>query len=150
MKKGAGKLNIRIKINIAIFAVVAVLFAVMPHVLFGIWYPSDVEDSQPQYDKNNFAYVLYDICPCSATDDDCAGYYACGADKANITYNLDTAPEDLLMEAKQASYFESMIMGSRMAPMIMRQYLLCDICYLMAFASAVVGVIYWNHNKVKM
>lgn len=145
MKKAGQKLNIRIKINIAIFGILTVLFAVMPKVMMYVWYP---DNNEPQY-GGSFAYILHDICPCSADEEDCKGYYACGPDKANITYDLDTAPEDLLAEARRDHYFESQIEGNRRSMIVMRQYLLCDICYLMSFVSLVGGVIYWNHNKAR-
>lgn len=147
MKKNIRKLDIRIKINIIIFGLLAVLFAFLPRIMFAMWYPV-IDDNVPQY-EGGFAYVLNDICPCPANDDSCIGYYACGPDKANITYNLDNAPEDLLAQAKRDQYFEGMIEATRQSAIVMRQYLLCDICYLMAFISVVVGVIYWNHNKSK-
>lgn len=140
------KMPARIKINIGIFMLMAVLFALLPNALFRVWLP-DNDDSQPQY-EGGFSYILHDICPCPADDDNYAGYYACGPDKANITYNLDTTPADLLAEARRDQYFEDRIEASRQAPIMMRLYLLCDISYLMAFISLVAGIIYWNHNMV--
>ena len=136
----------RVKINVGIFGLLAIVFAVIPNVLFRTWFPND--GTQPQY-AGQFVYVLHDICPCQADDDECAGYYACGSDKANITYNLDTAPEDLLAEAKRDHYFEGMIEANRQGFTVMRLYLLCDISYLMAFISLVAGVVYWNHCRTK-
>ena len=146
MKKAGQKLNIRIKINIAIFGILTMLFAAMPTIMMYVWYPDD--NDEPQY-VGGFAYITYDICPCSADEEDCKGYYACGPDKANITYDLDTAPEDLLAKARRDQYFETLIEGNRRGVIVIRQYLLCDICYLMSFVSLVGGVIYWNHNKAR-
>ena len=148
MKEKRQKMNLRVKINVVIFGIVTVLFALMPKLIMSQWMASLDNSNQPQY-EGGFVYVLHDICPCPSDDDDCAGYYACGPDKANITYNLDTAPEELLDEAKVDHYFEGMIETNRHSITAMRIYLLCDICYLMAFVSLVGGVIYWNHNMAK-
>lgn len=148
MKKNQPKkLATRVKINIVIFGVLAVIFATIPQVLIRTWFPNTDSD-QPSY-AGQFAYTLYDICPCSDGDDACQGYYACGSDKANLTYNLDNAPADLLASAKQAQYFDNMIESSRQSTMVIRMYILSDISYLMSFISLVAGVIYWNHNKAK-
>ena len=138
------KLPLRKKINVAIFAVIAIIFAVLPNTLFMSWI--NVDDNKPDY-ADNFPYVLHDICPCHTGEDDCSEYYACGADKANITYNLDTAPEDKLEEAKRDTYFENMIESNRHSVLYARVMTLCDISYIIAFLSLVVGIIYWNHNK---
>ena len=142
------KLPLRVKINIVIFGVMAVVFALMPQLIISQWMASIDSAAEPQY-AGQFTYVLNDICPCQADDEDCVGYYACGPDKANITYNLDTAPEELLDLAKRDHYFEGMIESNRYGTVAMRIYLQCDICYLMAFVSLVAGVIYWNHCKAK-
>ena len=143
MKKDHKKLPTRIKINIAIFALLAILFGLMPRMLFGIRFPFQVDE--PDY-AGNFAYVLHDICPCHEGEDECAGYYACGQDKANITYNLDNAPADKLEEAKRDAYFEGRIEATRQSAMIQRYYLISDLCYLLSFLSLVAGIIYWNHS----
>ena len=142
------KLPMRVKVNVGIFAVVALVFALMPRVIMSQWMASIDSAVEPQY-AGQFTYVLHDICPCQAGDDECAGYYACGPDKANITYNLDTAPEELLDEAKRDHYFEGIIETNRHSVIAMRFYLQCDICYLLALVSLIAGVIYWNHCKAK-
>lgn len=142
------KLPMRVKINIVIFGVMAVVFALMPRVIMWQWMASIEGAAEPQY-AGQFAYVLHDICPCHTDEDDCMGYYACGQDKANITYNLDNAPEELLDEAKVDHYFEGMLESNRYGVIAMRVYLQCDACYLMAFVSLVVGVTYWNHCKAR-
>lgn len=73
------KLPTRIKINIVIFVLLAILFGFMPRILFGVHFPFQVDE--PDY-AGNFAYVLHDICPCHEGEDECAGYYTCGSDKA--------------------------------------------------------------------
>ena len=145
MKNTKTKLPVRIKINIGIFFALAVFFAFLPNVLPGIFLPSN----NSQLYEGGFSYILHDICPCHAGDDDCSGYYACGLDKANITYNLDTAPADLLAEAKRDQYFEDRIESSRQSYVALRLLLLNDISYLMTFISLIAGIIYWNHNMVK-
>lgn len=145
--KGTAKLPLRIKINIGIFGVLAIMFVTLPNILFRNWFPAS-DDSQPQY-EGGFSYILHDICPCHASDDSCMGYYACGPDKANITYNLDNAPEDRLEVAKRDQYFENMIETNRHGFNITRLYLLCDASYMLSFLSLVAGVIYWNHNMAK-
>lgn len=144
MKKDHKKINTRIKINLVIFTALAVLFGLMPRALLTYWLPG--QSDQPEY-AGNFAYVLSDICPCHVGEDDCSGYYACGPDKANITYNLDNAPADKLEQAKRDSYLESQITSVRHGMMIQRYYLMCSICYLLSFLSLVAGIIYWNHNR---
>ena len=143
MKKSRQKLNVRVKVNIAIFGLLTLLFAILPGIMMVIWFP---DTDEPQY-GDNFSYILHDICPCSEDEKDCQGHYACGPDKANITYNLDNAPADLLAEAKQDHYYETQIESVRNGVIMMRRYLLCDIYYLLSFLSLVAGVIYWNHNK---
>ena len=128
MKKSRQKLNVRVKVNIAIFGLLTLLFAILPGIMMVIWFP---DTDEPQY-GDNFSYILHD---------------ACGPDKANITYNLDNAPADLLAEAKQDHYYETQIGSVRNGVIMMRRYLLCDIYYLLSFLSLVAGVIYWNHNK---
>lgn len=146
--KNKNKLPVRIKVNIGIFMVIAVMFAVMPQIMMRVRAEQMNSIEQPQY-AGQFVYVLHDICPCRADDEECAGYYACGPDKANIKYNLDTVPEELLDAAKRDHYFEGMIEADRQGSMIMRDYLQYDICYLMAFVSLIAGVIYWNHCKAR-
>lgn len=142
------KLSMRAKVNVGIFVVVAIIFALMPKLIMAQYMVAIENAAQPQY-AGQFTYVLYDVCPCSEGDDECAGYYACGPDKANITYNLDNAPEELLDAAKRDQYFEGMIEANRHSATVMRVYLQCDMCYLMAFVSLVAGAIYWNHCKIR-
>ena len=144
--KTKAKMPTRIKVNVVIFVIMTILFAVLPMIFFTVWFPND--ESGSQY-EDSFSYILHDICPCSADEENCMGYYACGPDKANITYNLDTAPADILAEARRDHYFERMISSARYSSIVMRQYLIMDICYLMSLISLVSGVIYWNHNRVK-
>ena len=123
----------------------------MPRILFGVHFPFQMDEPNPSGDySGNFAYVLHDICPCHEDDDECAGYYACGSDKANITYNLDNAPADKLKEAKRDSYFEGKIESARQSAMVQRHYLACDLCYLLSFLSLVAGIIYWNHSRASL
>ena len=138
------KMPMNIKINILIFAVVTVLLALLPKLVFMNWIPDDGNATDYAY---GWAYTLYDICPCSADDESCQGYYACGADKANLTYNIENAPEDKLEAAKVATNFENRLETNRQGMMVMRIYLLCDVSYLLSFLSFVAGVIYWNHNR---
>ena len=142
-KENKPKFKINVIINLIIFAGLAVLFAILPRILFTIWFP---DTNEPQY-AGDFAYVMHDICPCHTGEDECSGYYACGADKANITYNLDNAPEDELKAAKIDDYFENQIESVRRSATIMRRYTYFDICYLLSFLSLVAGVIYFIHNK---
>ena len=146
MKKTKVKMPTRIRVNIAILVVMAVIFAVMPSILFQIWFNNN--ETVAQY-GDSFAYILHDICPCSADEEDCLGYYACGPDKANITYNLDTAPADQLAEAKRDHYFETLFDSVRHNTINIRRYIVCDICYFVSVLFLVAGVIYWNHNKAK-
>lgn len=141
------KMPIRYKINIAIFALVALIFAFAPNAIIRIMFPNN--DDVNDYSSGDFAYILYDVCPCHEGEDSCSGYFACGPDKANITYNLDNAPEDRLDDAKRMSYIDNAIESARQSAIIMRVYILCDVCYLMAFVSLVGGIIYWNHCAAK-
>ena len=142
--KSRAKLPMNIKINILIFAVGTILFALLPRLVFMNW--ASIGDNDPDY-AGNYAYTLYDICPCAVDDESCQGYYACGADKANLTYNLENAPEDKLQDAKAMNYLEDRLETNRQGIMVMRVYILCDISYLVSFLSFVVGIIYWNHNR---
>ena len=138
------KMPMNIKINVVIILVMAVVFALLPNLVFMKWIPTDGNASDYGV---SWAYTLYDICPCSVDDESCQGYYACGADKANLTYNLENAPEDKLEAAKVATNFENRLETNRQGMMVMRVYLLCDISYLFSFISLVAGIIYWNHNR---
>lgn len=144
MKKNHQKISPYIIINLLIFVALTILFAVLPKVLFMHWLP--INENEPGY-AGNFTYVLHDICPCHDGEDDCSGYYACGPDKANITYNLDNAPANLLTEAKIDNYLSNQIETNRQSANIMRIYLLCDASYLLSFLSLVAGIIYFNHTK---
>ena len=138
------KMSVNTKINFAIFMGLAALFYFLPGIMFGIWYPN-VDVDEPNY-SGDYAYVLYDICPCHEGDDACAGYYACGPDKANITYNLDNAPAELLEEAKKSDYFDMRLESIHQGNIAMRHFLLCDMFYLVSFLSLIGGIIYLVHN----
>ena len=141
------KMPLKIKINIVIFGMLTIIFAILPNIWFKNSFSAS-DTSTPQY-EGGFSYILHDICPCPSNDDACIGYYACSPDKANITYNLDNAPAEELKSAKRDHYFESLIEANRSGIMITKTYLLCDISYLLSFLSLVAGVIYWNHNTAK-
>ena len=138
------KMPTRFKVNIIIFFAMAVAFFIMPSLLFRMAFPN-TESVADNYPSGGFMYVLNDICPCNAGDEECSGYFACGPDKANITYNLDNAPADKLENAKQLAYLDSSIETSRQGMIAMRIMLMCDVFYLLSFISLVVGIIYWNH-----
>ena len=138
------KMSMNIKINILIFAAVTILLALLPGLVFARWIPDDGNATDYTY---GWAYTLYDICPCSANDGKCQDNYNCGADKSNLTYNIENAPEDKLEAAKVATNFENRLETNRQGMMVMRIYLLCDISYFLSFISFVAGVIYWNHNR---
>lgn len=138
------KMPTRFKVNIIIFFAMAVAFFIMPSLLFRMAFPN-TESAADSYPSGGFMYVLNDICPCHEGEDSCSGYFACGADKANITYNLDNAPADKLENAKQLAYLESSIETSRQGMNVMRIMLMCDVFYLLSFISLVAGIIYWIH-----
>lgn len=138
-------LPLRIKINIAIFAFVTLVFAIAPSCITKRWV--DSFNDRPEYAGQSFSYIMNDICPCHTGEDDCSGFYACGKDKANITYNLDTAPEDLLKSTEKEAYLESLIESNRQSIIYSRIPLVCDICYIIAFISLMSGIVYWNHSK---
>lgn len=144
MAKTKAKMPMQFKINIAIFFALAVIFAILPSIIIRIA-GARINSSSEKYSSGDFIYVLNDVCPCHTGDDDCSGYFACGPDKANITYNLDSAPEEKLEFSKQMSYLANAIEVNRQGPMTMRLYLWLDMCYILSFISLVAGIIYWIH-----
>ena len=149
-KPSMQKFNFGVKINLGIFLIVAILCGfVFPKMIFEKSLP---EDTNPIYTHESFIYpILYDVCPCSASEDydydSCAGYYAC--DKANITYNLNNAPEDALEAAKRDVWFETEIKGVRTQVIVNNIYLLMDLSYIIAAISLLSGLIYGIHNFSK-
>ncbi|MBQ7802891.1 hypothetical protein IJ380_03515 [Candidatus Saccharibacteria bacterium] len=127
------KTRLGVKVNCLIFLTLGIFcLFVMPTLVFKLYFP---EDNSPDYTHESFTYSsLYKICPCSEKEDydydSCAGYYACGPDKANLPYNFDNAPEELLKAANHDVYFENEIsvLGHRITSI--RTSLLMDLSHI--------------------
>ncbi len=146
MKKEANQ-STRIKTNIIILMVTAIVFAILPMALHLLW-PQEPEQSG--YTDRGFPYLLHSICPCHEGDDECAKGHSCGKDEANTSYNLDNAPAEKIEEAERDRYFESLLEANRSNIRALRLNLASDFCFAASFILLIVDFVYGNHNKDKL
>lgn len=175
------KLPFRIKINLTIIFITSIalfigsLFFSKKSFLVGVTtgdnltieeeyednpaYIGSYEDGTRSYNQIYSVYTKDDICPCQTGDIDCEHTFLCLEDKNvgrnALTYNLDTAPSNLLDEATKNLETEEVkdlyrtLHGATLiiAPRKTLYLVTSAIMKVLSFLGFILCVVYYNHVK---